>query len=159
MGIKHIWEGDDGDNTITGTNFSKDIIYGLGGDDNLDGGAQSDTLIGGLGKDRLYGGLGRDVFEFDSTAESTVANPDLIRDLHENQDRIDLSNIDADTTVEGDQAFHIVSSFTGQAGELTLTFVKALHATLVQGDVDGDGSADFAIQLHGHHADFTGFDL
>lgn len=54
---------DDGPNNYTGTNYN-DIIYGLGGADNLSGdpyqGAADDVLHGGAGNDILYGGRGRD---------------------------------------------------------------------------------------------------
>ena len=41
-------------------------LYGLGGNDQLNGGAGNDTLIGGLGADTLTGGAGNDTFIFAS---------------------------------------------------------------------------------------------
>ena len=58
-------------------------------------------------------------------------------------DRIDLSRIDASSTMVGDQAFNFVGSarFTGTAGELRYASGE------LQGDVNGDGSADFRIDM------------
>ena len=47
----------DGDDTVTGSDFS-DIIEGGDGDDLLTGGGGNDTLIGGAGSDTLVGGEG-----------------------------------------------------------------------------------------------------
>ena len=58
---------------ITGSDEKNEIIYGLGGDDELRGGAGNDqlyggkgndTLQGGAGEDKLYGGAGNDSYEF-----------------------------------------------------------------------------------------------
>ena len=45
---------------ITGSNDNDDIIYGLGGHDELRGGDGHDELYGGAGRDFLYGGEGND---------------------------------------------------------------------------------------------------
>jgi hypothetical protein len=59
-------------------------------------------------------------------------------------DRIDLRRIDA---IEGggDNSFKIVAHFTQVAGQLTVTAEADHH--VVQGDVNGDGFADFAINV------------
>jgi hypothetical protein len=64
-------------------------------------------------------------------------------------DRIDLAQIDADTGAADDQAFSFIGdgAFTHTAGELQ---AKAAGAnTLISGDVDGNGTADFQILLSG----------
>jgi hypothetical protein len=67
---------------------------------------------------------------------------DRIEDL-QSGDIIDLSDIDANQNVAGNQAFTFVgdAAFSNVAGELRAT------ANLVQGDVNGDGIADFQINL------------
>ncbi|MCW5734877.1 MAG: family 16 glycosylhydrolase [Enhydrobacter sp.] len=127
-----------------------DLIGGAG-DDVLRGGAQSDRLTGGLGQDDLFGGLGNDRFVFGDAAESTVAAADWIRDWNAG-DRIDLSAIDADSGVAGEQAFIYISAaaFSGTAGELQVT--NNGTDTVVRADLDGNGSADFAVKLTGMHA-------
>ena len=46
-----------------------------------------------------------------------------------------------------DDAFTMVSAFTGVAGELTTVYNANVNATFVYGDTDGDGAADFAFTL------------
>jgi hypothetical protein len=45
--------------TIRGDDF-RDLMNGLGGDDNLDGGGNNDELLGSFGNDILHGGQGND---------------------------------------------------------------------------------------------------
>lgn len=124
-------------------------IAGAEGDDQLFGFAGADTLSGGTGRDRLAGGDGADRFAYATLADSTVAmaGRDWIRDFsHAQGDRIDLSAIDA---VKGgtDNAFTFIGTagFSHVAGQLGI--VAAGADWIVQGDVDGDGAADFAIQV------------
>ena len=65
---------------------------------------------------------------------------------------IDVSLIDADTTQEGNQAFHLLSGgagFTGHAGEITREWSHELGGYVVQFDVDGDGVADARLNVVG----------
>jgi Ca2+-binding RTX toxin-like protein len=144
--------GTNGGNTLTGTN-AEDTIDGFGG---------NDTIIGGLGADRLFGGAGADRFVYNSIADSptgstfnplsgaTVSNMDSIRDFSRSQgDRISLSAIDANTAVAGNQAFAFIgtAAFSNVAGQLR--YSQANGTTIVSGDINGDGVADFAIELNG----------
>ncbi|MBK4738005.1 calcium-binding protein, partial [Noviherbaspirillum pedocola] len=52
--------GDSANNAITGNNDSTNRIYGLAGDDYLNGGAYADLIDGGDGNDTLYGKAGDD---------------------------------------------------------------------------------------------------
>jgi len=71
---------------------------------------------------------------------------------------IDLSDIDADITADGNQAFHLVSSLTKHAGEMTLTYNTATNQTLLVLDVDGDGKADYQMKITGDvHSDSAGW--
>jgi len=120
------------------------------GTDVLDGGAGNDMLVGGLGADTLTGGTGADKFVYESVADSLpgAGNRDIITDFsHADGDKIDLHLIDADTTQHGNQAFHLGgSSFTHTPGEL-IQFSDGSGNTIVAGDVNGDGVADFEIQI------------
>nr|WP_269769548.1 M10 family metallopeptidase C-terminal domain-containing protein [Roseomonas rubea] len=131
------------DNVIEG-NGNANILSGLIGDDDLAGNGGNDTLIGGAGADTLFGGAGNDHFRFVLATESTLAAPDRITDFTFGQDRIDLSLIDADSAIPGNQAFTYVgaAALTG-AGQLR---AASLGGTIyaVEGDVDG-GGADFRI--------------
>jgi Ca2+-binding RTX toxin-like protein len=160
--------GDSGNNAIVGR-LDASTINGLGGDDMLigmnhndilSGNAGADTLVGGLGKDKLFGGPGADTFRFNTPRESLVRASDQIIDFRRGQhDKIDLSNIDANTHTDGDQAFHFIGTqgFHHRAGELHIVRLGIGHL-LVEGDVNGDGHADFRIDVHGAstlgHGDF-----
>lgn len=67
------------------------------------------------------------------------------------QDVIDLIGIDAKTTVGGNQAFRFIGAqaFHDRAGELRFKVVAAQDLVIVQGDVNGDGRADFEIKVNG----------
>lgn len=142
-------------------NEGSDTLFGSGGNDQLRGGEDDDILKGGGGKDLLQGGGGADQltggseadrFVFRYIADSTVliTGQDTIVDFKASQnDKIDLSQIDARTNAGGNQDFDFIGSsgFHGDAGELRA--VKSGGNTVVSGDVNGDGSADFMITLTG----------
>lgn len=124
-----------------------DTLYGFAGKDSLDGGGGNDVLAGGAGKDALTGGAGADKFTYWDAGDSGTASSarDTIFDFsHADGDKIDLRAIDADsTTTDVNDKFHLVSAFTGHAGELVI--VGGPSGYVVQADTDGVGGADFAI--------------
>jgi len=99
---------------------------------------------GGSGKDILTGGGDADRFVFERVTDSEVGAPDKIVDFERRSDVIDLSPIDANASVDGDQRFHYIAkkAFTATPGELRLN-----PRGMLMGDVDGDGQADFAIKI------------
>ena len=124
-----------------------DLIWGEEGDDRLAGGSGNDLLRGGAGSDTLTGGAGADVFEFRRALDSTPASRDVIADFTASAgDRLAITGIDADTTLPGDQDFHLVTGgLTGEPGELFL--LPDGSDLLVLADVTGDGVPDFALRL------------
>lgn len=124
-----------------------DTLHGNGGNDILDGGNGDDKLYGGSGQDALTGGAGKDTFYFNSSADSKVSAPDHITDFVQGKDKIGLTAMDANTLKSGDQGFSFIGStnFSNNAGELR--FEKHDGYTMIQGDTNGDGIADFAVQL------------
>ena len=134
-----------------------DILFGLAGKDILDGGADQDRLVGGLGRDTLTGGTGNDTFDFNSIKETgkTGATRDLITDFQHGHDKIDLKDIDAKFHAAKNDAFTFIGkqAFHGVEGELHFSKLNrpgtAHDVTIVEGDVNGDGVADFQIQLKG----------
>ncbi|HEX8573425.1 MAG TPA: M10 family metallopeptidase C-terminal domain-containing protein [Allosphingosinicella sp.] len=134
------------------------LVFGGQGADFILGGQNGDSISGGPGSDTLFGNAGNDVFRYTSTADSTPAAQDLIRDFAAG-DLVDLSRVDADSRTEGNQAFTFIGAgaFGGRAGELRLEEQRA-PIWLVQGDTDGDGSADFELLLVavGRHAPASG---
>ncbi|WP_395674989.1 calcium-binding protein [Inquilinus sp.] len=128
-----------------------DRLTGDAGANTLQGWNGGDVLTGGTGKDTLTGGAGADRFAYGGTAESTVgANADRITDFTRAQnDRIDLSAIDASTALAGNQVFTFIGTgvYTGVAGQLR--YAVAGGVTTIAGDVNGDKVSDFQIQLTG----------
>jgi serralysin len=141
-----------GDGSVGGKSDGSDLLSGGKGGDHLFGENGRDVLIGGAGGDELSGGSGADHFVYLKLTDSTAAHADTIVDLTAD-DVIDLSAIDADSIVKGNQAFVLVSGFTGHAGQLMLNDLGGAADLL--GDVNGDGVADFVVHLSG---DQTGFD-
>ncbi|MEE3100912.1 MAG: M10 family metallopeptidase C-terminal domain-containing protein, partial [Pseudomonadota bacterium] len=121
-----------------------DILHGGRGKDKLLGGGGQDVLHGGLQTDKLVGGRGADVFLFQTLRDAGRDGAgDRIVDFGRGADLIDLSGIDADAIARGDQAFTFIGAgdFSETAGELRQI------DNLVQGDVNGDGEADFELRL------------
>lgn len=145
-------DGGDGQDLLRGGD-DNDLLRGGNGNDTLRGDAAADTLVGGAGLDLLLGGGGNDVFRFTSTTDSpNSAARDIIADFVGGQDRIDLSALDADTTLAGVQHFtSLISAPTALNGAGVLKqSITTNGDTLVQGDVNG-GGADFSILLRGSH--------
>jgi parallel beta-helix repeat protein len=130
--------GNDSANRFDG-GAGSDLLYGRGGDD---------VLIGGLSKDVMWGGSGSDRFVYQTLADSVVGTSrDQIGDFQAGIDKIDLSSIDANSRALGDQGFAFIgsASFSKKAGELR--YYSSTAGTIVAGDVNGDGIADFEIAL------------
>lgn len=146
-------KGSSHEDTLIG-NTGANVLDGDKGGDALNGGDGNDTLIGGAGRDTMTGGSGKDIFAFRSVTDSvkTIALRDTIADFVKGSDKIDLAAIDANVGVAGDQAFNFIgaAAFSGIAGELRA--VAHSGETVVSGDVNGDGAADFAINLIGAFA-------
>jgi Ca2+-binding RTX toxin-like protein len=132
--LANVLQGGAGDNVLSG---------GLG-NDTLIGNAGNDTLIGGVGTDVLNGGVGADVFVFRSAGGAGLgATRDVIQAFQSGIDEIDLAGIDANSARSGDQAFRFIGSnaLSGNAGDLRY------GDGMVTGDVNGDGRADFMIEV------------
>ncbi len=131
-----------------------DLIYGGLGDDSLYGGNGDDVLYGyssfiddgvndngndylngGGGKDTLNGGGGKDIFDYDSVSDSPAgAERDVIEDFKWTEgDQIDISDIDADLYVFGNQDF--------SSSQLSYDNVTEIFSANVR------GGSDLEIQL------------
>jgi D-alanyl-D-alanine carboxypeptidase len=150
--------GGKGNDEIEGGN-GNDRVSGGTGRDNLFGEDGNDTLIGGAGRDELFGGDDNDIFLFSKLTDSGLGKKqrDIIYDFDEDDDRISLSSIDANTKLAGNQDFTFIgkSDFSGKASELHFDrrdkFLPWNDKTIIEGDVNGDGKADFQIELFGLH--------
>ncbi len=129
-----------GSDSYVGTKFN-DTLAGLNGDDVLKGGMGADKITGGLGHDVLTGGGGADVFIYTSAAEAGTGNArDRITDFTAGVDHINVHAFMAGGHFIGSGAF-----VAGDGPQLRFTAGNGL----VQGDVTGDGVADFSIRLDG----------
>ena len=161
-----------GADRLIGTNNGETII-GLAGNDTIYGDAGNDRIIGGLGADYMTGGPGNDVFVFNSIRDSAPGQSgyinngilswlsghglrDIITDFTHGQDKLDLSAIDANNQVGGNQAFtwlgqgHFHHNHPGELIYRLFNFSGTAHdKTIIYGDVNGDAHADFQIELTG----------
>jgi Ca2+-binding RTX toxin-like protein len=152
-----------------------DSLFGLGGNDVLNGGhGDTDHLYGGSGRDIMTGenaisGSGGEsgvyatnIFHFQSLSDSGVsaATRDVITDFLSSHaagvfsggDFMDLSAIDAIPSTKGvddDFSFIGANPWGHHAGELRYVFTA--DQTIVEADVNGDAKVDFSIALDGHH--------
>lgn len=124
--------------------FGNDSLYGGDGSDRLEGNAGRDVLVGGAGKDVLLGGAGPDLFVF-TLGDSGLgrANRDVVGDFQAGDD-LHLLLIDADVRAAGNNAF----GFSGTTAAANSVWYEDIGAdVLVFGDVNGDGRADFSIEV------------
>jgi serralysin len=131
---------------IIGSNGANTLM-GLAGSDELQGKSGNDILVGGLGQDFMFGEGDADTFVFEKVADS-AANTlrDIIFDFSRAAgDRIDLSGIDANTALRGNQAFEFIgtAAFTGEAGEARFS------NGILSVDVNGNGTADMTVEVRG----------
>jgi len=176
-GDKDSLNGGDGDDDLFG-DAGDDLVVGGSGNDDLEGGIGADRLVGGDGADELTGGLGADILNggegndllrgedgrdyLDGGAGADTfsmgigffgEDPDPAGDTIVNfsrseGDRIDLHQIDADTSTQfANEAFNYIgsSAFSGTAGELRV--VDGGGRFKVEGDVNGDGVADLTLYV------------
>lgn len=141
-----VLRGEDGDDRLLGLS-GVDRLTGDAGNDSLEGGAGQDTLIGGAGRDLLDGGadIARDVFVFNAPSDS-VEFPmrDTIRNFVSRIDDIDLSAIDANAALDGDQAF-LFSGVTPQAN--SVWFEPSVHGVFVRVELTGDTNFDMTMRV------------
>ena len=145
---------------LQGGNFS-DTLIGDDGANWLYGAAGDDRLLGGRGQDTLIGGAGDDAFVFNGFLESPRDAPDLILGFDgagaAGGDVIDLSFLDANWDVAGNQAFTF--GLQGRGG-LWLDYVGG--DTLVKVEAVGNSDPDLVIRIADgakHFADYTADDF
>jgi Ca2+-binding RTX toxin-like protein len=142
-----------------------DVLWGNGSANRLEGGGDFDELTGAGGADILVGGSGIDNFYYDALSDSTVAlsGRDSILDFQVGSDNIVLEFIDA-VQGGGNDAFRFIGTqgFGGSAGQLRYVAVEdaaGVEFNRVEGDVNGDARADFAIAVYTNGAALTAGDF
>jgi Ca2+-binding RTX toxin-like protein len=136
---------------IIGGNIADNELWGLDGNDTLNGMEGDDSLIGGTGADTLTGGLGVDTFIYNSVRDTiSGANRDIITDFDGAGagfgDVINLSGMDANALVAGNQAFTYIGNATfTAAGQLRYN----TQSGILSGSTDADATSEFQILLVG----------
>ena len=146
-GLNNTLTGNSANNVLSGLD-GNDILIGGAGNDTINGGNGNDVLTGGSGRDLLNGGAGSDRFDYNAVSESSDA---LTRDVITGfagagtalGDQIDLRDIDANTLLSGNQAFTWKGATPGGAGTVWYS------GGVLYGNVDGDATPEFQIQLVG----------
>ena len=156
--------GESGNDYLNGGS-GNELLNGGSGHDRLDGGTGNDRLLGGTGNEVLKGGAGRDILQGGTGRDKLYAGNDVdtdtfvfaaVRDsriggnkrdklyqFDSGEDVIDLSRMDANTRVGGNQEF----DYSDYAAANSVWVVDIGRHLLVRGDVNGDGRADFEIQV------------
>jgi hypothetical protein len=123
---------------------------GSSASDRFTGDGGPNWFQGGGSQDIATGGAGRDLYDLDRVQDSLPGpnDRDLILDLAPQSDRIDLTGIDADTTIPGNQAFTWVGTadFTGPG---QLGYFRSGSDVIVRGSIDADTTSELHIQLAG----------
>jgi len=148
-GLNNRMIGNSGANVLRGLN-GDDRLFGGGGDDRLEGGSGADVLAGGAGLDVLSGGAGADLFLFQRAELGSGDVLATITDFHRGQgDKLSVNGlfvfkfIGADPFT-GDPGYYDEGASAGQ-----FRYEAATGGVRLLGDVDGDGAADWAIELSG----------
>ena len=119
-----------------------DFMYGGDGGDRLYGSSGKDQLTGGNGQDWLTGGSGNDTFFYNAAADAGgPGSSDVIVDFQSGADHLDL------------HAFMAGGSFIGSAAFVAGAGAQVRYDAstgILSGDVNGDGTADFAITMANH---------
>ena len=129
-------------------NPGKNRLSGGGGNDRIVAKEGDDWIMGGTGRDELVGDAGADTFVYVDASDSRpgLAYRDFLNGFDRGQDTIDLSLIDANPQIAGDQAFRFLGpgAFTGNGGEVNYASYGG-NWTIVSADIDGDRAADLQI--------------
>lgn len=137
-----------GADTLTGTAIGN-RISGAAGNDAMFGLVGADVLIGDVGLDKIDCGADSDIdtVAYAATNETPVGiNRDQISNFKIVNDKIDVSVIDANSSVSGNQAFTF-NTTTAKAN--SIWYAISGSDIIVRGDVNGNTTADFEILVKG----------
>jgi serralysin len=145
--VGNFLKGEAGVDFISGNGGADTILAGDGNDSVL-GGSGFDKIDGGRGADTLTGGSEGDHFIYFSVSDSPVGNGarDIIKDFEKGLDKINVSLIDANPELSGNQAFSFIGngSFSNE-GQIRASGLNG--GTLIQFNTSGNTVADFEIFL------------
>ena len=145
--------GGEGNDTLDG-GAGNDTLDGGAGDDRLDGGAGNDRLAGGDGFDKLYGGAGDDLVVVTGGPATPGAKNGLSVDVVFDFDQLGNDQlVFQGAKILGWEVFGNVHAAEMNLGidldGLDKQAADKAHTTVVYGDSNGDGIADFAVALIG----------
>ena len=133
-------------------------INGSTSDDNIIGSSTLDLITGGFGRDTLTGGGFGDLFVYNDILDSlTVTGRDLITDFAPGADKIDVSAIDANAGLEGDQSFVLDTDNVFTIGEFRIRVLT--NSQIIDFNTDADPNIDMQIQIRGVTSLVTTADL
>jgi Ca2+-binding RTX toxin-like protein len=137
--------GEAGNDTINGHN-GNDLLDGGPGNDDLWADLGNDTIVGGPGKDTYAGSPGTDILRFTAVSDSGVGarNRD-VNTLFEAVDVYDLSPIDANPSIAGNQAFKFVGKAAFSAPGQVRVLESGQH-TIIQVNTAGSSGAEMEIE-------------
>lgn len=140
-----------GNDTLSGS-WGDDYLFGGSGNDHVRGGGGDDRLVGWIGADELVGGPGDDIYLFTAANDSTFASPDRILwgdgapPMEEvgiwGGDRIDVSALDANLNISGNQAFRF-----GETDIQGLSVYNSGRDTVVRANTDEDPTYEFFLRV------------
>ncbi|SMX45610.1 calcium-binding protein [Maliponia aquimaris] len=131
------------DNDTLNGQDGEDLLEGEAGNDILRGGNGDDALAGGEGFDLLTGGQGADSFVFRSFLDTAVgATRDQILDFEQGADIIVVAGLHP-----GVFEFRGTSAFAPSGNPELRLFETATGSTIVQFDLDGNGTVDAEIRV------------
>jgi Ca2+-binding RTX toxin-like protein len=147
--------GEAGNDRLFGGN-GNDFLFGGAGNDSLAGGNGNDVINGGAGVDVMNGGAGFDDFDYNALTDSGLALGaiDIITGFQNVPilagaiDQIDLSTIDANPFLAGNQAF-VFRDVLAFSGVGQVRWFNAGGNTFVDLNTDLDAAAEMRIQLNG----------
>ncbi len=138
--------------TLSGTaaingkgNALNNVLVGNSAANQLEGLDGNDTYVGGGGADYLIGGNGADTFVYNNLSDSVGLSKDTITNF-DALDMIDLSVIDADAVLAGNQAFVFDTDGIFAAGEVRVTNVNGTYQK-IEAHTNSDGVADLSIEI------------
>jgi serralysin len=135
-------DGGAGNDRVDGGNGT-DLLFGRAGVDTLLGGSGNDILDGGAGADTLSGGSGNDVFIFQSVAD---LSGDKVLDFAISADKLDISRLYSSAAAQSGFALRTDGKLQDA---YDVAFTSSGGKTFVFGDVDGNGTEDFRLELNG----------
>ncbi|MGO4916443.1 peroxidase family protein [Pseudogemmobacter sp. W21_MBD1_M6] len=132
-----------------------DTLWGI---ENIVTGAGNDIITANAAVNVIDGGDGENIFRFNAAAD---ADGDTVVGFQPG-DKIDLSGMDANNDLSGQQTFMMSTTGSlGAVGELLVSHETREDGeyTVIEGNAGGDSSAEFKLSLKGTHTlsdtDFT----